>query len=78
MAKKCDALMIVNEVESVTVRAVLGEGDQIELWIATRIGDLTLRLTPRNGRAIRLTNLRKRDKRMTPKLTVPFLNGTED
>lgn len=78
MPKMADAMMVVNDVDSVTVRAVMGDGDLIELWIRTRSGDLTIRLHPRRGRAIRLTNLRRRDKRQTPKLTVPFLKGEQD
>lgn len=71
-------MLTVGGVVSVTVRAVAGDGDQVELWIRTRHDDLTVRLLPPRGRAIRLTNLRRRDKRMTPKTSVPFRNGEED
>ena len=74
-----DPMLIVTGVESVTVRAVLGDGDQLELHIRTRNDDLTLRLIPRSPkRAIRVTNLRRRDRKATPKTSVPFLNGQED
>ena len=54
------ALTIV-DVEAVTVRAVAGDGHQAELLVKTKRGELVLRLIGR--RAIRVTDLRRRDKR---------------
>ena len=66
--------LTVLDVESVAVRAVAGHGDQAELSITTRSGTLTLRLLGRQGRTIRLTDLRARDKRRRrgPLVSVPF------
>jgi hypothetical protein len=72
-----DIFAQIPHARSVTIRHVLGDGDQIELQIGLRRGDITIRLVADPGRAIRITNLRGRDKRLTPKLSVPFLNGKE-
>src|SRR5207247_6541528 len=55
--------LYVIDTESVTVRSVAGHGDQAELTVQTRRGRLTLRLLAREGRTVRLTDLRARDKR---------------
>jgi hypothetical protein len=52
----------VVDVESITLRSVAGDGDQADLLVRTRGGTLTLRLLPRAGRALRLLDLRRRDK----------------
>ena len=67
--------LYVIDTESVTVRSVAGHGDQAELTVQTRRGRLTLRLLAREGRTVRLTDLRARDKRRRrrgPFVTVPF------
>ena len=71
-----DALdLVLLDVESVTVRAIAGDGDQAELLITTRRGSFTLRLIGRSGRMIRFTDLRSRDRkrqRATRFVSVPF------
>jgi len=72
--------LVVVDVESITLRSVAGDGDQVALTIATRRGALTLRLLGRRERVIRLVDLRQRDKRRRtrgPFVSVPFA-GRED
>lgn len=61
-------LTLIN-VQSVSVRAVAGHGDQAELQIQTARGSLNVRLIAQRGRSIRVTDLRSRDKRKKPLLT---------
>lgn len=67
--------LVVVDADSITVRSVAGHGDQAELTMQTRRGALTLRLLARQGRVIRLTDLRRRDKRKRRSgalVSVPF------
>lgn len=66
--------LVVVDVEAVSVRSVAGHGEQSELTIRTKRGALTLRLLMRAGRVLRVTDLRRRDKRRRarPLVTVPF------
>lgn len=68
--------LIVAAVESVTLRAL--HGDQVEASITTKRGEFVLRLIPLHNRALRVVDLRARDKKRTPRVTVPFLKGDED
>ena len=55
--------IIISNVESVTVRSVDGEGDQLELAISTHFGEVTVRLVPwKISKPTRIIDLRKRTK----------------
>ena len=61
--------------EAVILRSVPGEGEQVEVVIKTREGDLVVRLMSPRGRGLRVINLRPADKkrqRATQALSVPF------
>lgn len=71
----------VNGVESVALRSVPGQGEQIELWIKTREGDLVIRLLSHRDRGIRVVDLRPRDKKRNAKersTQVPFPSDAYD
>jgi len=55
--------LIVTEVQAVTVRDVAGAGQQAELLVRTKGGELAIRLVGHKGGAIRLTDLRHRDRK---------------
>lgn len=78
MKKQADLYAVIPQVRSVTLRHVAGDGDQVEVQVSLRRGDVTLRLVADGRRAIRITNLRARDKRQTPRVSVPFLRGEGD
>lgn len=67
--------LVVVEVESITLRSVAGDGDQIAVTVATKRDTLTLRVLGRRDRVIRLVDLRQRDKRRRARgafVSVPF------
>jgi len=52
---------------------VAGEGSQAELLVRTRTGTLAIRLIARRGVALRLTDLRARDRKARKRfVSVPF------
>jgi len=53
----------VTDVESITLRTSPGDGDQIQVIVRTRAGELVLRFIARRGKVIRVSDLRHRDKR---------------
>jgi hypothetical protein len=55
--------MILTHVEALSLRDVAGEGQQAELLIRTRTGTMVIRFVSRRGVALRLTDLRARDKK---------------
>lgn len=69
MAKRrtihCD--LILTHVEALTLRDVAGEGQQAELLVRTRTGTLAIRFVSRRGVALRLTDLRARDRKQRAK-----------
>ena len=66
----CD--LILTHVEALTLRDVAGEGQQAELLVRTRAGTLAIRFVSRRGVALRLTDLRSRDrKQRAKKMLVP-------
>jgi hypothetical protein len=70
----CD--LFIAQVEAMTLRDVAGEGTQAELLVRTRTGTLAIRLIARRGSAMRLTDLRARDKKQRKALRlevgIPF------
>jgi hypothetical protein len=69
----CD--LFIAQVEALTLRDVAGEGTQAELLVRTRTGTVAIRLISRRGSAMRLTDLRARDKKRRKAdtmVSVPF------
>lgn len=69
----CD--LILTHVEALTLRDVAGEGSQAELLVRTRTGTMAIRFISRRGVALRLTDLRARDKKARRKhglVSMPF------
>jgi hypothetical protein len=65
--------MILTHVEALSLRDVAGEGQQAELLIRTRTGTLVIRFISRRGVALRLTDLRARDRKGRKRtVSVPF------
>jgi len=55
--------LFISDVEALTLRDVAGEGSQAELLIRTKAGTLTVRFVARRGVALRMTDLRARDRK---------------
>jgi len=61
----CD--VFITDVEALTLRDVAGEGSQTELLIRTKAGTLAMRFVARRGVALRMTDLRARDRKQRAK-----------
>jgi len=59
--------LFISDVEALTLRDVAGEGSQAELLIRTKAGTLAVRFVARRGVALRLTDLRARDRKQRAK-----------
>lgn len=67
------ATFYLTDVASLTLRAVPGDGEQVEVLAKTSSGGVVpFRFIARRGRALRVTDLRPRDKKRATKAGVPF------